>query len=291
MAKQIQIAYSATARNIPVAELSAKMQAVPLYSSVSQDPVLGQFFALTVESDVPTTLGDVATRTIILNMSPAAGAPAAPPFFPGHIAAKDGQAAVYSTVDDDALVNPTTGVPGAGAQQVSITYEDAEGNVGTSLVALNGRIPVVIPLAVGTKGIVEVTAFTITVVGLTANSIGQLTISVYTPPPPSTKFPPANSPALRDFMQDLLGVPKADRVGLEQKQYVEFVGPCGSMGQAGPVSAGRAGLSLAYIPPSYFSPSIAPTPAAQIATMTNFFTATLALALATPVTPAVPVLI
>jgi hypothetical protein len=288
MANQIKIAYSATAQNVTPGELSAAMGAVPLYSSPTQDPVLGQFFGLTIFSDAMSTVGDVVTRTIILNMDPAAGAPPAPPAFILNVATKDGQAAVYSTVDDDALVNPTTGAPGAGAQTVSITYLDAEGNAGTSVVNLNGRIPVIIPIQAGTNGIVEVTAFTITATGATGNSIGQLTISVYTPPPPGTNFPPANTPELRDFLQDLLGIPKADRIGLEQKKYIEFAGPSG---QVGPVSAGRAGFALAYIPPSYYSPSIAPTPAAQIATLTNFFTQTLALALATFVTPAVPVLI
>jgi len=210
-------------------------------------------------------LGDVVTRTIILNMDPAAGAPAAPPFFPISIQTKDGQAAIYSTVDDDALVNPTTGVAGAGAQTVAITYQDAEGNVGVvARLALNGRIPVIIPIQGGTNGIVQVTAWTITSTGATGNSLGQLTIAVYTPPPPGTNFPPANSPELRDFMQDLLGVPKADRIGLEQKKYVAHVG---ASGLVGPVSAGRAAAALAYIPPSYFT--LAPTPATQIQLLTK----------------------
>jgi len=61
MFNQIQLAYSATATNAPPAELEADMGAVPLYSSATQDPVLGQLFGRTVESDVMSILGDVVT--------------------------------------------------------------------------------------------------------------------------------------------------------------------------------------------------------------------------------------
>lgn len=55
--------------------------AVPLYSDMTNDPVLGQLFGLTVESDVTGTSGFVASRTLTLNMS---GAGPTPPPFPCH---------------------------------------------------------------------------------------------------------------------------------------------------------------------------------------------------------------
>ena len=56
----------------------------PLYVSTTNDPVLGQFFGLTVENDATTPTADGATRTLTLNMDSAVGAPFAPPAFPCH---------------------------------------------------------------------------------------------------------------------------------------------------------------------------------------------------------------
>lgn len=54
---------------------------VPLYANRSNDPILGQFFGLTVADDATTTSGSTATRTLTLNMTNA-GSPPAPPAFP-----------------------------------------------------------------------------------------------------------------------------------------------------------------------------------------------------------------
>lgn len=51
---------------------------IPLYDNPTNDPVLGQLFGLTVESDTTATVSGGATRTIVLDMT----APTAPPPFP-----------------------------------------------------------------------------------------------------------------------------------------------------------------------------------------------------------------
>ncbi len=65
------------------AQASAKLSAVPLYVNATTDPVLGQFFGLTVDADVTTTDATSATRTLTLNMN-GSNSPAAPPPFPCH---------------------------------------------------------------------------------------------------------------------------------------------------------------------------------------------------------------
>ena len=298
---KILLAYSATATNVTPAALSAAMAAVVLYTSPSADPVLGQLFGLTVKSDTQSIFGSVVTRTLTLNMSFAAGLPTAPPFFPIHPQTVDGQAAIFSSSVEDAPVvstsveascdpdcaDTTVTRPGIGATTVSISYLDAEGHAGTVSVTLNGRVPVIIPLAPGTLGVAVITAMSITSAGSLGNSMGQITVSVLLAPddcePPC---PPAGPPAGPLSAQDELQL--------------------------------RLGLALAYMPNSYYAyaqqtaatettlapvppcdepcpgPDIPapplPTPGLLIAMMTNFFTSTLSQALAVPITAALPVL-
>ncbi len=62
---------------------AAALAAVPLYSNVTTDPVLGQFFGLTVVTDVTSTpTATTAKRTLTLNMTAAVAGPKAPPPFP-----------------------------------------------------------------------------------------------------------------------------------------------------------------------------------------------------------------
>lgn len=84
MADQIVLAFSiSTAGTIfTSAQASAKLAAVPLYANPKTDPLLGQFFGLTVASDVTAPTAGGATRTLRLNMTAAVGAPFAPPPFP-----------------------------------------------------------------------------------------------------------------------------------------------------------------------------------------------------------------
>lgn len=63
-------------------QAAAALSAVELYDNAVTDPVLGQKFGLTVASDLTTSGGSTATRTLTLNMTPGAGAPSAPPAFP-----------------------------------------------------------------------------------------------------------------------------------------------------------------------------------------------------------------
>jgi hypothetical protein len=59
------------------AKAAIALAAVPLYTNTGTDPVLGQFFGLSVASDTHTNDSVSATRTIVLNM---VGATAPPPF-------------------------------------------------------------------------------------------------------------------------------------------------------------------------------------------------------------------
>ena len=56
----------------------------PLYENATNDPVLGAFFGLAVDSDVTVATATGATRTLTLNLNSALGAPTAPPVFPAH---------------------------------------------------------------------------------------------------------------------------------------------------------------------------------------------------------------
>jgi hypothetical protein len=86
MSNQIQLEWSvsATDSSFSPAQAAAALGAVVLYTDPVTDPVLGQGFGLTVASDTTAVAGGGATRTILLNMNPAAGAPHAPPPFPCH---------------------------------------------------------------------------------------------------------------------------------------------------------------------------------------------------------------
>jgi hypothetical protein len=64
-------------------QAAAALGAVPLYTETEADPVLGQLFGLTVESDVTAPVGSTATRTLTLNMTATGPVTVpAPPIFP-----------------------------------------------------------------------------------------------------------------------------------------------------------------------------------------------------------------
>src|SRR5580692_11635967 len=131
MANEVKLVYTCQATNAAPATLQAAMAAVALYSSPTADPVLCQGMGLTVESDVTGLIAGTVTRTLVLNMTPAAGPPAAPPFFGVHAPTTDGPAAVYSSSAADAA-------GGVGAQSVTLTFTDAEGNIGSLNIPLAG---------------------------------------------------------------------------------------------------------------------------------------------------------
>jgi len=83
MATQIILAWTVNVAgsSIGPTQAQALLEAVPLYQSAAADPVLGQIGGLTVASDVTTTSGSEATRTLTLNMT-SAHSPTAPPPFP-----------------------------------------------------------------------------------------------------------------------------------------------------------------------------------------------------------------
>jgi hypothetical protein len=83
MADQIVLAWTVDVTNttFSAAQASDVLAAVPLYENEATDPVLGQFFGLTVANDVSTTSGTTATRTLTLNMT-STHSPTAPPPFP-----------------------------------------------------------------------------------------------------------------------------------------------------------------------------------------------------------------
>lgn len=88
MANQIVLAWVVDVGGSPFSPAQAAVaisQAnAPLYGDLTTDPMLGQMFGLTVESDVTSTpSASTAKRTLTLNMN-ATGARAAPPPFPCH---------------------------------------------------------------------------------------------------------------------------------------------------------------------------------------------------------------
>jgi hypothetical protein len=83
MPNQIILAWTVdvTGSSIGPAEAASALAAVQLYANPGTDPILGQFFGLTVAADTTGTSGSTATRTLTLNMTNA-GSPTAPPPFP-----------------------------------------------------------------------------------------------------------------------------------------------------------------------------------------------------------------
>jgi hypothetical protein len=217
---QVQLDYTATApSNVTPTALQAAMQAVVLYTDVSQDPMLGQTMGLTVESDTTSILGQDVTRTLILNMDFVAGVPLAPPFFVIHNQTKDGIAAVYSSSDGDTAT-------GEGAQQVSIIYQNLAGVQHTVLVALEGKKPVRLPVVFGVE-VASIVTMSITRTGSLGNSFGQITVAVFDP----------NAESL----QNLDGPPTQDQLQLALGDHLGYLPPSYySYGTTGP----GAGLSF-----------------------------------------------
>jgi hypothetical protein len=80
---QIVLAWTVDVSNTTLgpAGAAAKLLAVPLYQDPTTDPVLGQFFGLTVASDVSSTpSASTAMRTLTLNMDASHARKAPPPF-------------------------------------------------------------------------------------------------------------------------------------------------------------------------------------------------------------------
>lgn len=72
MASQLVLAWTVDVTNTSFgpAQAAAALAAVPLYTNPATDPVLGQLFGLSVDTDVTTTDAKTATRTLTLNMGP-----------------------------------------------------------------------------------------------------------------------------------------------------------------------------------------------------------------------------
>lgn len=83
MADQIVLAWtvSVAGTSLGTAAAATRLAAVALYQNAVTDPILGQFFGLTVDSDVTAQGVGVVTRTLTLNMN-STNAPEAPPPFP-----------------------------------------------------------------------------------------------------------------------------------------------------------------------------------------------------------------
>ena len=258
MTTQVTLAYSATATNATTAALSTAMAAVRLYSNASKDEVLGRLLGLTVESDSMNTVGQVVTRTLVLNWSSvAANPPKAPPFFVINAPEPGEQLAVFSSSGLDMQINPSLAFVPAGAHQVMLQYIDSKGNTGTTSVLLRGRTPVVVPLAAGTVdfgGVGGILAFWVSAVGADGANAGQLTASVITPP--EGGFAPVLS----------LNAPSEEQIEYQDAMQMLL------------------GEAAIMIPPGYQSldPQLTGAP------LTNLYTYTLSKALAVPVTAAAP---
>lgn len=84
MPNQLTLAYTVNVAGSSYgpAKAALALAAVPLYANPTNDPVLGQFFGLTIASDLTTQTATTATRTIKINMTSVDGVPTAPPPFP-----------------------------------------------------------------------------------------------------------------------------------------------------------------------------------------------------------------
>ena len=84
MSNQLTLAYTVNVAGTSYgpAKAAAALQEVVLYDNPSNDPTLGQFLGLTVASDTTTQTTTTATRTLVLNMTSAAGNPGVPPTAP-----------------------------------------------------------------------------------------------------------------------------------------------------------------------------------------------------------------
>ncbi len=252
MTTQVTLAYSATATNATPAALGTDMAAVPLYSSVTSDEVLGRLLGLTVASDTTSVVGQVVTRTIVLDLA----APAAPPFFALQTPNAEERLAVFSTSGADHEITGILFDP-VGAHQVTVSYKDSNGASGVATALLLGRTPVVLQLAPGTVdfggGIID---FFVSLTGSHQVNQGQLTLSIITPP--EGGFPPVPLQTTTD----------AELLTAYQDKMQNLLGP-----------------AVAMIPPGYIS--LDPQYAGSL--LTNLYTYTLAKALAVPVTAAAPV--
>lgn len=112
------------------AQAATALAAVPLYANDDADPVLGQFFGLTVEDDVTAPTGTGATRTLTLNATSAVGSPTAPPAFPCHPNTSTPPTLPYAlTVAEDLegsflVTNGSTNVPSTRSQLATLSDEN-----------------------------------------------------------------------------------------------------------------------------------------------------------------------
>lgn len=78
------VSVAGSSRTPAQAKAAMQQSSTPLYENATNDPVLGAFFGLAVDSDVTVATATGATRTLTLNLNSALGAPTAPPVFPAH---------------------------------------------------------------------------------------------------------------------------------------------------------------------------------------------------------------
>ena len=118
MPNQIILAWTVdvTGSSIGPAEAATALAGVRLYANAGTDPILGQFFGLTVASDATTTGSTTATRTLTLNMTNAAS-PTAPPPFPCQPNTAGPPALPYTLVQSVRL-------PGSFAPQNGVAFVD-----------------------------------------------------------------------------------------------------------------------------------------------------------------------
>lgn len=219
---KVTLAYSATATNVTVAALAAALGAVSLVEL--ELPLL--YMGIALESDSVGTASQVATRTLVFNISPEAGLPNAPKFFnlAGNPPPKGAVLAIFSSSSEDfKSSNPLVLVP-LGAETVSVTYVDSTGHLFTTSVNLLGKQPVAIPLAAGSVDFAGgIRDAHVTVAGSRGTSVGQITISViqgsFALPLPTIGSPGIDTfDELTDALQALLEQP----VTILPNGYINF---------------------------------------------------------------------
>lgn len=202
------------------------------------------------------------------------------------------RAAVYSTspLDTNGVATSPAIPAGPGARNVILSYKDLTG-AGPFAVTVNltGKRPAQVVLAGGSVDIAEIDSFAVGGVGSFGNSVGQITLVGLSSDVPAilANRTPDDFPALTDEAQLLLAEP----IAYLPPSYFSLAQQATS--QATPVtpptSAQLSALLGQFVAPETAGPP--PNPPLDPATvpipsfLSGYFTRTLQLALATPITP------
>ena len=147
MPNQIILAWTVdtAGSSIGATQAATTLAGVPLYANETTDPILGQFFGLTVASKATSTSGTTATLTLTLNMTNAAS-PTAPPPFPCQPNTAGPPALPYTLVQSVRL--PGSFAPQNGVALVDTTASQIPSIVGgATSIQFDAQLGVYYPVA------------------------------------------------------------------------------------------------------------------------------------------------